>query len=452
MDPDDLLVRFWSDSFTEEVLSFGRPWSVSNEEVFADVHHSLLHSSHGEITEPLLQMEHSNAEIVEEKCRQMDKEMEELDTRQHQEMEKAVERDDEKLVNRLAGQHMEERQMTKMRWESELENVRQTQLREFREWVMCVHEEIKTNEEKASIGQYKVPRSESSFSIEAASMAPVLQESFTITLGAQMKQMHNLRLVAADALDLCRYPTSAEDALPQRLQTSMSLYSNNLCGLVLLTDDRLSAYSGVAKDFADLCRRSTEFHFQTFDQQIESVKEDFLEKALKWREEYQKKKRDEEESLGLTETENTYESNRKSLKNGDFYVTKHSNLCEVHVIFHMVCDDSVMSGNINSRHSVVMGLRNVLKAASLSDVTTLTLPLLLAHEMSEEMTVAWCMKRAELVFKCVKGFMMEVSSWGGSEIKTLQFLVPKDIDHDVFNRLTAMLAGIFRTSNPIRGK
>ena len=36
------------------------------------------------------------------------------------------------------------------------------------------------------------------------------------------------------------------------------------------------------------------------------------------------------------------------------------------------------------------------------------------------------MKRAELVLKCVKGFMMEVASWGGSEIKTVQFLVPRD--------------------------
>ena len=32
-----------------------------------------------------------------------------------------------------------------------------------------------------------------------------LQESFTITLGAQMKQMHNLRLVAANPIQLCRY-------------------------------------------------------------------------------------------------------------------------------------------------------------------------------------------------------------------------------------------------------
>lgn len=43
----------------------------------------------------------------------------------------------------------------------------------------------------------------------------------------------------------------------------------------------------------------------------------------------------------------------------------------------------------------------------------------------QEMTVAWCTKRAELVFKCVKGFMIEMASWGGSDLKNLQFLVPK---------------------------
>ena len=32
-----------------------------------------------------------------------------------------------------------------------------------------------------------------------------LEESFTIHLGAQMKQMHNLRLLSADPLKLCRY-------------------------------------------------------------------------------------------------------------------------------------------------------------------------------------------------------------------------------------------------------
>lgn len=41
------------------------------------------------------------------------------------------------------------------------------------------------------------------------------------------------------------------------------------------------------------------------------------------------------------------------------------------------------------------------------------------------MTVQWCTKRAELIFKCVKGFMIEMASWGGSELKNLQFLIPQ---------------------------
>ena len=80
---------------------------------------------------------------------------------------------------------------------------------------------------------------------------------------------------------------------------------------------------------------------------------------------------------------------KDALRVGDFYVTRHSNLCEVHLVFHMISDDSVLSNNINSRHPVVMGLRNVLKTASLSDVTTVALPLLLTLEMGEQMTVAW---------------------------------------------------------------
>ena len=34
------------------------------------------------------------------------------------------------------------------------------------------------------------------------------------------------------------------------------------------------------------------------------------------------------------------------------------------------------------------------------------------------------MKRAELVFKCVKGFMMEMATYGGHKSRTVQFLVP----------------------------
>lgn len=464
-DREAQILKAWTSAFSSEVLSHATPKDIDNEDVFADVYHSLVHSP---LAPTLLQLEHTNAEAVAAKCQEREAEREAMEDRHEGEMARAVEEAEaagegdggaaERRVNGLAQQHLEERQMAMLRWESDLGHLRDTQHREFRSWVMCVHEEMKTNENKNGGGGGvggSLGKSESAFSLDApTSRAPVLQESFTITLGAQMKQMHNLRLVAADALDLCRYPES--DALPQRLSTSMSLYSNSLCGLVLLTDGRLNAYSGAAREFAEICQRSTEYHFPPFEAQLAAVRDDHAGKGLAWRKEHRRRKalRGEEGSETADvdlQAKYSKESNT-SLRPGDFYITRHSNLCETHAMFHLVRDDSVLSSGINSRHPCVLGLRNVLKTASLSDVTTVTLPLLLAGAMTEEMTVQWCLKRAELVFKCVKGFMMEVASWGGSEIRTLQFLVPREIDQEVFNRLTGMLAGIFRTSNPIRGQ
>lgn len=43
------------------------------------------------------------------------------------------------------------------------------------------------------------------------------------------------------------------------------------------------------------------------------------------------------------------------------------------------------------------------------------------------MTIGWVMKRAELVLKCIKGFMIEFVQWGAQESHTLQFVVPQVI-------------------------
>ena len=72
------------------------------------------------------------------------------------------------------------------------------------------------------------------------------------------------------------------------------------------------------------------------------------------------------------------------MSTGDFYVTKHSNLSEVHIVFHLVTDpESVRASDLSSRHPIILGYRNILKACFRYDVKTITLPLLLVHEMSE---------------------------------------------------------------------
>nr|CAD7431917.1 unnamed protein product [Timema monikensis] len=304
-----------------------------------------------------------------------------------------------------------------------------------------------------------------------------------------MKQMHNIRILSADVLDLCRARLQQQagniDPDPQRLQTALGLYSSDLCGLVLLADSHVGHFSGLTKEVSEVCQQSTEFHFPSMDEQLEKVRVE-VKKAVSWRQAHCGR---HENLVSLTSSEQLCRrggGGTKNMQTGDVYITRHSNLAEVHVVFHMVIDDSLKSNDINSRHPAILGLRNILKTACSNDITTLTVPVLLMHEMSEvstsqsfatwdivkwgtnlsfkgyvwgsfytvsttekEMTVAWCTKRAELVFKCVKGFMIEMASWGGSELKNLQFLVPKGISEDVFGTLAMMLPSIFRVSNPL---
>ncbi|EPY87877.1 hypothetical protein CB1_000216048 [Camelus ferus] len=171
--------------------------------------------------------------------------------------------------------------------------------------------------------------------------------------------MHNLRLLRADMLDFCRHKRHHRSGVKlHRLQTALSLYSTSLCGLVLLVDNRINSYSGIKRDFATVCQECTDFHFPRIEEQLEVVQQVVL---------YARTQR------------------RSKLKDayGEFYITRHSNLSEIHVAFHLCVDDNVKSGNITARDPAIMGLRNILKVCCTHDVTTISIPLLLVHDMSE---------------------------------------------------------------------
>ena len=109
----------------------------------------------------------------------------------------------------------------------------------------------------------------------------------------------------------------------------------------------------------------------------------------------------------ITMTHVCFERTRRFLKEdlnlGDFYTTRHSNMSQVHAIFHLATNEKPPHSNLNgsfsssptssnrnlkqsdlsSRHPVILGLRNILKACITNSIHTLTLPLLLTHEMNE---------------------------------------------------------------------
>ncbi|KAK0078515.1 hypothetical protein PV325_002398 [Microctonus aethiopoides] len=411
------IIKAWEKVYKEKTAEYAEPIGTTDEELFAAAYHRLVHSPS---LEPILHAEHKYGKDVTEVIQIRNLEYEQLTQKQTEEMRVAVETlevgSTEKSINEMAGRHFEEQSLLQGHWGSRVDALKLEQRRQYRNWIMGLLEEQQTNMIPTPVESPMIPMPIVPESCETSdckglkntSDYPQLEESFTIHLGSQMKQMHNIRILTGDVLDFCRTKNNGSsnmDPTPQRLQTALGLYSNDLCGIVCLSDNHLGSYSGITKELSSICQLTTEFHFPPMDEQLEKIRDDVKE-AVAWRQIHHR-------------------------DGNDMQVKKST------------------SRDINSRHPAILGLRNILKTACCNDITTLTIPVLLVHEMTEDMTVAWCTKRAELVFKCVKGFMIEMASWGGAELKNLQFLVPKGMSEEVFGTLATMLPSIFRVSNPL---
>lgn len=458
---DELLGR-WVKTYSQELRMFAKPFELSRDEKFAEVYHTLIHSP---ALETLLNLEHEYSLGVEKIIRERDRSLQQLQEKQRREMDVALTtvgagyRDED--INLLAQRQFEETQTVESKWASELSFLHEQQKAEYREWVFRVNEDSQGNATLPSYVQRlrsissALPDAEED---ERQAVSSRLEESFTIHLGAQMKTTHNLRLLCTDILDLCQHKPHTVGGVvipqPQRLQTAMSLYSNNLCGLLLLVDNRLNSYTGIKQKFARVCESSTDFHFPPLERQYELIEQQ-LPKAAEVRNLKRLASGDDADQLSLHSSssggssEEKEKGGEKKLHSGDFYVTKHSNLSQVHIVFHVVTDENLRTSEITSRHPVILSIRNIVKLCFRYDIHTIAIPLLLTHEMTEEMTISWCLKRAELLFKCVKGFMIEMATYSSQESKTIQFLVPWGLSEELFHQISNMIPTIFRLSNPL---
>ncbi|XP_010881805.1 protein C12orf4 homolog isoform X1 [Esox lucius] len=463
------LTNTWAKAYSETTLEHARPEEHSWDEDFADVYHELIHSP---ASDTLLNLEHNYFVSISELISERDMELKKLQERQAAEIDKVMQELGKTMtdqdVNAVASQNFDAQQVLENKWANELKQVTHIQKQEYQEWVIKLHQDMQNPNNSSINEEIKVQPSqrpgESDPEARLYDQQQQLEESFTIHLGAQLKTMHNLRLVRADVLDFCKHRRHGSSGTKlRRLQTALSLYSSSLCGLVLLVDNRVNSYSGIKRDFATVAKECTDFHFPRLEEQLEVVQQVVLyaraQRTSRTRDQpgrsitHTNRHRDQPEALrngSNNEDKNkNLERNPSNILPGEFYISRHSNLSEVHIVFHLCVDDNVRSGNITARDPAIMGLRNILKVCCTHDITTITLPLLLVHDMSEEMTIPWCLKRAELVFKCVKGFMMEMASWDGGISRTVQFLVPQSISEEMFYQLSNMLPQIFRVSSTL---
>lgn len=114
-----------------------------------------------------------------------------------------------------------------------------------------------------------------------------------------------------------------------------------------------------ATELCSICQLTTEFHFPPTDEQLEKIRED-VKDAVAWRQAHYREGSDPHVSntfngsicrldvitrKNCTRCSQTKKSTTsKSLQTGDVFITRHSNLAQVHVVFHMVVNDSLRSG------------------------------------------------------------------------------------------------------------
>lgn len=486
---------------------YNKSWAVyasnriqDKDEEFSSMYHKLIHSRAMTL---LLALEQNYYREVQKVIGDREQSMLKLRERQELEMQRACEHVGDSFytesdVNNLAAKHAQDTERLLGHWKELYAKMVGNQRREYRGVVSRLHGEMVANKGEVdehghtyieikkiievsadqvdmytmssdmnTFGHYnatpsKMPsrRRDSQSSTDSSQLVsanssdnllkqeftPRMEESFTINLGAQMKTMHNIRLIVAPILHFCQHSDQSGDVQAQRLQTVMSLYSNSLSGVVLLVDNCIDSKSRLKSGFAAVCKSSTEFHFPPLKEQLAEIK---CRNAASSIDRLSVKSAD---TLSTDSSSSDKSVGGGDFKDGDFYVTKHSNLSRVHLVFHLASNianlqSSESSQTVTSRHPVILGLRHILKVMSSHDTGTLAIPLLLCHELTEKNGEAWILRRAELVMKCMKGFMMEMATWDGGISRTIQFVLPPGIEDSVFERLVCMLPDIFRTTS-----
>jgi hypothetical protein len=402
---------------------------------FIRTYHELIHSEYMPL---ILNKERDFMIETNDLIIQRDKNLDYLDQMQKTKMDDALKMNStvdnyipDSYISRLANEHYEHNELEKTKWESRIMGLKDNQRFEFKRWLNELH--VNDMFRKCELKSY-LEQQQKQNHVRPVDHVESLEESYTIQLGAQLKTTHNLRLIKCDILDYCRNRFNLRYNLiePHTILNALSLYSNQLCACVLLVDKNLRNFNSIQTKFAKITEESTEFHFKPYEQQLNMI-EEYAVQANRT-------------TMTMSTMNGVDESDLCQLNIGDFYITKHSNLSQVSLIFNLVCDEEFFKQktDLSSRHPLILGLRCILKACCRYDIKTLTLPLLLTHRMGEQMTINWVLKRAELVLKCIKGFMIEFVQWGSLESRTIQFVLPDDLEDETFQSLSTLIKTIFR--------
>lgn len=126
--------------FQEEHANYAHVPAQPDETTFSEIYHALVNSN---ALDTLLQLEHTSTIAVAELTKARANAMEQLLSKQRLQMENALNiQSSDHNINMLARDHTQEREAMEVRWESEVSQMIDSQKREYREFVLNLHDEM----------------------------------------------------------------------------------------------------------------------------------------------------------------------------------------------------------------------------------------------------------------------------------------------------------------------
>ncbi|KAL5965962.1 hypothetical protein TSMEX_006328 [Taenia solium] len=446
----------------------------TDEEIFGQTYSKIVQSP---AAMDLIQLEHSFAVAIETEIVERNRVLSALQKSIVDSTEALLSKDNEEIsvtdaVSELQRRFHSEYEVQKMTWNSRISDLKETQRQDYRNFVMSIEEQMlqadlpKTLPQPSDIGGTGSTQTTPLVVVKNPNRAGPRSESFMVQLGRQLRSFYNLKLVEADPIDLMTPigSTGTSDSLPsveatvnlaERLSSALTIYSNELTGLVILVDSQVFQ-SRAQQRLAEVCELSTDFHFPELDRQLADIQEIV-------------------ENLSEVTSSSVGDTMKGRPRPGDVYLTRHSNLRAseiggnagggggVEVVFHVVTEGEAMGGKAVSPSlsaHLHVAISTVLRVCNQYDISTLSLPLLFTRRPLESLPLNWCQRRAEAILKVVKGTLMEsvgVRSGSGSALRTLIFLLPPPASSssalkpkaDVFEALVGIINCTFQQTSPL---
>ncbi|CAH8664641.1 unnamed protein product [Heterobilharzia americana] len=254
-----------------DFLSSSKLAKLSDQQIFTHTFNRMIHSP---AAQDFVHLEKSFAVAVGYELHKRNDVLKEMDQKHINETERGLQKRGSEMpetITQLQEGYYLKREIVESHWDSCISALKWEQRQALRKFVMSFEDHVQslsTNNSQINFSQKDMKDSspKASQSTKKSSLInnrPIfkrsdhipLSETFTVQLGRQLRTVFNFRLTRMDPSELITDKRSRiqenhlpdENALAERMNNALNIYSNNLNGLVILVDKGVNSFRGIKR-------------------------------------------------------------------------------------------------------------------------------------------------------------------------------------------------------------